>query len=181
MSLGIRIEGGGEFLKLQIEGRKLDASVRQAIRDLAKEGRREVIDALGSAKTGRTYGAHKGRSFYRRAQRNVTLFGGVQAKVTRNVASKRATKAYTASAPGEAPANVTMTLRRALRTKAPRAEKGYGIKVFAYRGTAFYRHMLEFGTEHIDPRPLWGPIQQKLEAQLESRVLAAVQQFEIDI
>jgi hypothetical protein len=178
MSLGIRVEGGGEFLKLQIEGRKLDERVRQSIRDLAKEGRREVVDALRSSKSGRAYGGRTGRSFYRRTRQTVTLFGGVQAKVSRNVAAKRVTKAYTASAPGEAPADLTGTLRRAIRTKAPRAEKGYGIKVFAYRGTAFYRHMLEFGTEHIDPRPLWGPIQDRMEAQLEGRILAAVRQFE---
>lgn len=178
MSLGIKVTGGGEFLKLTIAGRKLDEQVRKEIRDLAKEGRQEVVAALRAEKSGKKYGALKGRSFYRRQTQTVTLFGGVQSKVTRNVAASRKTKAYTASAPGEAPASQTGTLLRAIRTKAPRAEKGYGIKVFAYRGTAFYRHMLEFGAKHVDPRPLWGPIQQRLESQLEARIMQAVHRFE---
>lgn len=180
MSLGIRINGGGEFLKLQIAGRQLDEQVRKEIRTLAKEGRQQVVAAIRSEKSGRRYGAMRTRSYYRRQTQQVTLFGGAKAQVTRNVAASKAVKARTASAPGEAPASQTGTLLRAIRTKAPRAEKGYGIKVFAYRGTAFYRHMLEFGATHLQPRPLWGPIQERLEGELEARILQAVQRFEAE-
>ncbi|MDQ1078006.1 hypothetical protein [Pseudoroseomonas cervicalis] len=178
MSLRIKVEGGGAFLQMQIAGQQLDKAVQDEVRKLAREGRQAAVAAIRGAKSGRKYGAQSSRSYYRRVRQEVTVFGGKQAKVTRNVRQTKATKAYTASAPGEAPAVLTGTLLRAIRTKFPRSQKGYGAKVFAYRGTAYYRHFLEFGTSSgLAKRPLWSPIQERLEAQLESRLLTAVDRF----
>lgn len=178
MSLGIKIEGAGVFLQMQIAGRKLDEAIRRDIRALAKEGRQEVVQRIRAPKSGRKYGGTTARGFYKTVRQTVTVFGGTQAKVSRNVRGQKATKAYTASAPGEAPAVLTGTLLRSIRTKLPRTEKGYGVKVFAYRGTAYYRRWLELGAKQMEPRQAWGPVQEKMEAQLEGRILSAVRRFE---
>ena len=195
MSLGIKIEGGGAFLKLQIAGRKLDEQVRKELRALAAEGRAQVVAAIRAPKSGRKYGGVAARGYLRRQRVEVTTFGGGKAKVSRPTLRTKKTRPYTASAPGQAPAIHTGTLLRSIRTKLPAREKGYGVKVFADRGTAFYRHMLEFGRGTLAkkgayrgrnigvilPRPLWSPIQQRMEAQLEGRILRAVTTFEADI
>lgn len=180
MSIGLRIQGRDGFLKMQIAGRQLDANVRGVVRDTAKEYRKKAADEIREPKTGRVYGARKGRRIYRVVREQVRVFGGGTAKVARLQRKSVATKLHTASSPGQAPANYTGTLLRSLRTKFPRREKGYGAKVFALRPTAWYRHMLEFGTKHAAPRPLFGPLQDRLEGELESRILRAIDRFERD-
>lgn len=184
----LKISGRDEFLKLAIESAKLDEAIRKDIRDLAALYRQRLVSELRAVKSGRQYGPAV-RTAYRRTRRTVTLFGGMTARVPSITRTPKATKTYRASAPGEAPAMLTGTLVRSIRTKYPRAEKGYGVKIFAHRGTAFYRHFLEFGAGPARkgrrigaggiraPRPLFSPMQEKLEADLEAKIQAAVAQF----
>lgn len=196
MSLGIRVDGGDGFFALRIQQEKLSASIRQSIRDLAQTYRTRLVNELSRPKSGRQYGARKG-AIYRRQRVAVTLFGGQQARVTRNVRGSVETVAYKASAPGEPPARRTGNLIRAVRVKLPAQAKGYGAKVFAHRGLAFYRHFLEFGTNNPDspptrvrrkrnankalgrvlPRPVFSPLSVQLDRDLSARVIAAVEAF----
>lgn len=188
MSLRIGIDGRDGFLALRIQQAKLDERIRESIRELTRQYRAELVSQLRSPKGGRLYGQQKARSFYRRQRVTATIFGGQQVKVSRNVRVTKATKAYRASRPGEPPAVFTGTLLRSIRTKFPSREKGYGAKVFANRGTAFYRHFLEFGAGpprrgrkgtggYRAPRPVFSPLQARLEVELSGRVLAAVNSF----
>ena len=187
MSLGIRVDGGDGFFALRIQQEKLSASIRQSIRDLAQTYRTRLVNELSRPKSGRQYAARKG-AIYRRQRVAVTLFGGQQARVTRNVRGSVVTPAYKASAAGEPPARRTGNLVRAVRIKMPSQAKGYGAKVFAHRGLAFYRHFLEFGhgparkgrkgrTGYAAPRPVFSPLSAQLDRDLSARVIAAVEAF----
>lgn len=190
MSLDIRItQGRTAFLDLAIQGARLDQDVRAAVREMAAGYRAKVVTELRSPKSGRRYGAQRGRAFYRRVTRQVELFGG---KTGRYRAVQRVTgntRAYTASAPGQAPATRSGTLARAVRAKIPGRGKGWTARVFADRGTAFYRHFLEFGhgparkgrkgrTGYAAPRPIWSKYQAQIERELPQRVLAALDRFQ---
>lgn len=188
--LGIQItQGRTAFLDLAIQGAQLDADVRKAVRDLTSLYRKRVVAELRSPKSGRKYGARTGRAFYRRQRRTTQVFGRT-ATYTANVRVKGRTRAYTASAPGQAPAAFTGTLARSVRAKVPARGKGWSARVFADRGTAFYRHMLEFGTKQrqtkrprrsvgaVAPRPIWSRLQADVDRALPAAVLAAVERFQ---
>ena len=187
MSIGIKAEGGQSFLAMQIQARQLDQQIKTEVRALAREGRQKAANAIRSGKSGREYGATNARRAYKRVRRTVETFGGNKGSYMGLLRAQRAQKAYRASAPGEAPASPTGTLLRSLRIAYPTREKGYGAKVFANRGTAFYRHFLEFGTSErrtkkraagrIAPRPLFSPLQREMEGELESRLLRAIARF----
>ena len=188
MSLDIRIDNPGAFLDLKIQQGKLDQAIRRGIVELTRQYRQQLVSELRRPKSGIFYAARGARSFYRRQRVQTSLFGGQTATVTRQVRVTRATRAYRASRAGEAPAVFTGTLLRSIRTKYPAREKGYGAKVFATRGLAFYRHFLEFGhggarkgrkgrTGYAAPRPAFSPLQARIERELPERVLAAVDGF----
>jgi hypothetical protein len=190
MKIGIGIQGRGEFLRLEVEGAKLAGSIRDDIRQLAGVYRARVIAELRRAKSGRQYGATTGRQVYRRTSRMATVFGGMQKKVSTVRLVTTNTRAYRASAPGEAPATLSGTLAGAVRAKISPPSKGLGATVYAGRRTAWYRHLLEFGTKQrtsvrskrgkggnrgsVQPRPIWGPLQDRLQAELFAKVEAAV-------
>ena len=187
MSLGIQIQGADGFLALRVQQEKLNESIRDSIRSMSREFRSEVVNAITRPKGGRMYGASR-TAIYRRQRVKTTLFGGQQAMVRRVVRVQTQARAYTASRPGEPPASRTGTLARSVRTKFPSQGKGYSAYIFAYRKTAFYRHFLEFGagaarkgrkghTGYRAPRPVWSPLQTKIEAELSTRVLGAVEAF----
>lgn len=191
MSLDMRItQGRTAFLDLAIQGARLDQDVRAAVRALANEMRDRVIAELRSPKSGKQYGARSGRSFYRRQRRSVELFGGKRGSYSAAVLTKKRTKAYTASAPGQAPATFTGTLARAVRAKIPGKGKGWSARVYADRGTAFYRHFLEFGTGPratrrprrsvgaLAARPIWSRRQAQIARVLPQVVLVAVERFQ---
>lgn len=191
MSLDMRItQGRTAFLDLAIQGARLDQDVRKAVRELAATYRAKVIAELRAPKSGTKYGARAGRSFYRRARRSVEVFGGRTARYTATVRANKRTKAYTASAPGQAPAVFTGTLARSVRARTPAKGKGWAARVFADRGTAFYRHMLEFGTKQrftkkprrnvgaVAPRPIWSKYQAEIDRALPQAVLAALDRFQ---
>jgi hypothetical protein len=155
---------------------------------MAKQYDRELKDALRRPKSGKTYGAGKGGAF-RRGTRQTVIFGR-EVKVRAVFRRTVATKAYRASAPGEAPAIRTGNELRAVRVKA----RGYRATVFVHRGLAGYRHLLEFGTKArvqrtskgktvnrnvgaVAPRPVFGPLQAKLDGELLERVNRAVDVF----
>lgn len=192
--IDLKISGRESFLDLQIAGRQLDATIRNAIRDLSREYEAKAKAALRAPKSGKRYGARTGRQSYRRATVKTTVFGRLAkyrtvAKVARN------TRAYTASAPGQSPASFTGAEVGAIKVKYPSREKGYGAKVYADKGVAFYRHFLEFGTGpriqkrgqggkivnrnvgSIAPRPLFSPMQAQMEAELLRRVERATDLF----
>lgn len=184
MSLGIKVAGGDGFLALRIQQEKLNERIRANISSMSREYRAEVVRALTAPKGGRRYGGKK-TAIYSRQRVTVTLFGGQTATLRKNVRSKISAVAYTASRPGEPPASRTGTLVRAVRTKVPSRGKGWSTYIFAYRGTAFYRHFLEFGAKRPSrgrggyraPRPIWSPFQRRIEAELSTRVLGAVDAF----
>lgn len=177
------VEGRRTFLDLQIQAGRMEDDIRKAIREMASAYRARVVAAIRAPKSGRQYGARSARAFYRTERRAVTLFGGRRGTYRAAVRATKATKAYRASAPGQAPATVTGTLLRSIRLKPGR--KGLSARVFASKGTAFYRHFLEFGhgparkgrkgrTGPAAPRPLWSPLQAQILRELPTRVLAAL-------
>lgn len=191
--IGLRVEGRETFLDLQIAGRRLDETIRTTIRETAREYQGRVKAMLSRPGSGKQYGARKGRRVYKRARRKTVVFG--QAASYRTVVKvERRTRAYTASAPGQPPAQFTGTLFRSVRVKFPSRQKGYGAKVYADKGTAFYRHFLEFGTAprvqrrwrgktvnravgRVAPRPVFSPLQARLSEDLERRILRATDLF----
>ncbi|MBP8295220.1 MAG: hypothetical protein KAX84_03870 [Burkholderiales bacterium] len=189
MSLDLRItQGRTAFLDLAIQAARLDQDVREAVRDMAATYRGRVIAELRAPKGGRRYGERTGRSFYRRQRRSVEMFGGKRGTYSAVVRSTKKTRAYTASAPGQAPATYTGVLARAVRSKIPARGKGWSARVFADKGTAFYRHFLEFGhgpgrkgkghTGFAAPRPIWGKYQREIEAELPRRIVTALERFQ---
>lgn len=168
--IDLQVEGAGEFLRLKIEAAQLDEGIRSEIRKVTREGRAALIAAISQAGTGRTYKAAGTRR-------------------TRMFSKARRIPAYTASAPGRPPARASGNLVSAVRTKYPRAEKGYGAKVFATRGVAFYRHFLEFGAGPAKKgkrpgaggrraaRPVFTPLQREFEGKLAAAIERAVDKF----
>ena len=163
--IGISSDAGA-LLRLKIEAAEMDAEIRAAIRKIGREGRAAAIAALSKPGSGRTYKAA--------GERRTRLFSRA-----------RRIPAYTASAPGQPPAKASGNLLASVRMKYPAADKGYGVKVFAKRGDAFYRHFLEFGAGPAKkgkrkgaggiraPRPIWSPLQK----QFEGRVIAAIEEI----
>lgn len=201
--IDMRITSGRTaFLDLKIAQGKLDQAIRQSIRDLAREYRNKLLGELRSSKRGRRYAKRSGRAVYRRVRATVTI--GNQKRTGRVIRAARANVGtYTASAPGEAPAVATGTMQRAIRTKIGGRNGAFSARVFADRGTAFYRHFLEFGTGprvtrraklvngksrkqravarasagSLAPRPVFSPLQSRLTRDLEARVAQAVAGF----
>jgi hypothetical protein len=186
------ISNRGAFLKLATDAAALDADLRGVIRDLAREYNQIVAAELRRPKSGILYGVRTGRARYRAVRRRVELFGGVQRTVVRRERLKTSrVRSWRASRPGEAPAVFTGNLLRGLRVAFPSREKGYGAKVFSRRGIAGHRHLLEFGTAErvqrtwrgkvvnrkvgrVAPRPIWSPLQKRAMADLERRLLRAI-------
>lgn len=183
-------QGRTAFLDLQLQGAKLDQDVRTAVREMAASYRARVVADLRAPKSGRQYGARNARSFYRKQRKTVQLLGGKRGSYMATVRSTKRTRAYTASAPGQAPAVFTGTLARSVRSKVPAKGKGWSARVFASRATAFYRHFLEFGTApratkrparnvgRVAPRPIWSRYQAEIERELPARVLTALDKFQ---
>lgn len=183
-------QGRTVFLDLLVQQGKLDQDVRAAVRALANEMRARIIADLRAPKGGRQYGARKSRAIYRRVRRQVTLFGGAQGSYRATQRVKSRTRAYTASRPGEAPAVFSGTLARAVRAKVPQRGKGWSAYIFADRGTAFYRHFLEFGTDQrqtkrprrnvgrVAPRPVWSKRQAQIERVLPRVIGLALDRFQ---
>lgn len=189
------------FLDLAIAQGRMRDDIRASVRLLAREYRARVVAAIRSAKRGERYARRAARSTYRRQRQMVQLFGGrtATARVVRGIQVRTGT--YTASAPGEAPANFTGTLLRSLKTRFGVRDGAMFARVYADRRTAFYRHMLEFGTGprtirratlragrgvrqaqrvgsgSIEPRPLFSPLQAQLERDLMARVQRAANAF----
>jgi len=191
--IGLSITGDKTaFLDLQIAGRRLDETLRATVRDMAREYNGRLKAELSRPKGGKQYGASNSRIF-RRTKRKATVFGK-PVTIRAVTAVQRKTRAYTASAPGQPPAQRTGNLLRSVKVKFPARQKGYGAKVFADRGIAFYRHFLEFGTKQriqrkfrgkavnrsvgrVAPRPVFSPLQAQLEAELQRRLTRAADLF----
>lgn len=183
-------QGRTAFLDLQLQGAKLDQDVRTAVREMAASSRARVVAELRAPKSGQQYGARRARAFYRKQRKTVQLLGGKRGSYMATVRATKRTRAYTASAPGQAPAVFTGTLARAVRSKIPGKGKGWSARVFASKATAFYRHFLEFGTAmratkrpprhvgRVAPRPIWSRYQAEIERELPARVLAALDKFQ---
>jgi hypothetical protein len=213
VTIEVEITGRGEFLRLAIEAGRMDQAVRDAVRNLSRQYREKAVAEIRRAKSGKAEAARRSRGYYRRVrEKGVELFGGATGTVSRLKYTARRTGAYRASRPGEAPASLTGTLARSVRAKYPsRGSNGYGATIYANRGTAWYRHLLEFGTRerfmrqrrkagagvassHVSgrsrakgaagksvgrvlPRPLWTPMQARLQADMEAAVLRALAEF----
>lgn len=187
--IDLKITGRETFLDLQIAARRLDETLRTTVRDLAKRFETDLKNELRRPKSGKAYGAQSSRTAFRRSSRKTVIFGRA-AKVRTVVRRTVKTRAYRASAPGEAPASFTGNELRSIRIKS----KAYGATIFADRGTAFYRHFLEFGTKAriqrsqrgkavnrnvgaIAPRPVFSPLQARLDVEMQDRVERAVDLF----
>lgn len=187
------IDGRKTFLALTIEGRRLDATIRESIRDISREFEAKLKAEIRRPKTGRAYGATRGRRSYRK-QRVTEQVLGKSMTYTKIVGRTIRVRAGRASAPGEAPGVFTGDLVRSIRTKFPAQGKGYSARIFANRKTAWYRHFLEFGTKtriqkrsrgravnkavgRIEPRPVFTPMQAALQQKLFGRVERAVDLF----
>jgi hypothetical protein len=191
----VSIQNRGVFTAMANDAAMLDADIRAAIKDIAREYNRIVAMELARPKSGRvygetTFGAAGGRQRYRQVRKRVELFGGKTAMRTQRVAIKgKQTIRYRASAPGEAPARFSGNLIRGLRIAFPSREKGYGARVFTRKGIAGHRHLLEFGTQdryqptkkggrrfvgRVLPRPIWSPMQKRALDDLQRRILRVI-------
>ena len=170
MSVGLKVEGAGEFLRMKTNAQKLDNEIRAAVRKLGAEYRAKVVAELSKPGTGRLY---KGATGRRRR-----FFSPVQQRPT-----------YRASAPGRPPARMSGTLLRSVRIKFPRKGNGYSAVVFEHRGIAFYRGWLEFGAGPAKrgkrkgaggeraPRPVFTPLQKQLDGDLTATIQKAIDNF----
>lgn len=195
--IGLQIQNGGAFLKMATDAAALDADIKAAIKQEAREKLAMVRSILSRPATGRLYGSRQFgggsvRQRYRTVRKRVELFGGKRGTVTRRIAYKQAkTITYRGSAPGQPPASFTGNLVRSLRQSSPTREKGYGAKVFAHKGGGWHRHLLEFGTgryrikrgpkakganakTHMEPRPIWTPMQKRALDDLQRRLLRVI-------
>lgn len=166
------VEGSGEFLRIRTNAVKLDNDIKAAIRKLTRDARADLIKELSKPGTGRSYGAAKSVRIKKR------LF-----------LKDRQRPAYTASSPGRPPARMSGNLLNSVRTKYPAASKGYGAKVYATKGLAFYRHFLEFGAGPAKKgkrkgaggvrlaRPVFTPLQAKLDGKAIEAIQQAVNNF----
>lgn len=187
--IDLKITGRETFLDLQINARRLDETLRTTVKDLARSYEAALKNELRRPKSGKAYGAQTSRFAFRRSSRKSVIFGRT-ANVRTIVRRPVKTRAYRASAPGEAPASFTGNELRSIKVKT----RGYSATIFADRGIAFYRHFLEFGTKArtqrtqkgksvnrnvgaIAPRPLFSPLQARLDGELQSRVERAVDLF----
>jgi hypothetical protein len=189
--IGVSIGNRGAFLKLATDAAALDADLRGVIRDLAREYNRIVATELRRPKSGILYGARSGRGRYRAVRQRVELFGGIERTVVRRKQLKSGNvRSWRASRPGEPPAVFTGNLLRGLRVEFPSRLKGYGARVFSEKGIANHRHWMELGTgrfyqgkgkskraaakTHVEPRPIWTPLQKRAMDDLERRLLRAI-------
>tara|TARA_R110000751_G_scaffold307640_1_gene430345 strand:- start:32969 stop:33562 length:594 start_codon:yes stop_codon:yes gene_type:complete len=187
------ITGRKTFLALTIESRRLDATIRDSIRDLSREFEAKLKAELRRPKGGQAYGVNKGRRSYSKRRVTETVLGKSMT-FTKIVGTTKVVRAGRASRPGEAPGVYTGNMVRSIRVKYPAQGKGYSARIFANRKTAFYRHFLEFGTKNrvqkrsrgntvnksvgrIAPRPVFTPMQADLQARLFGRVERAVDLF----
>lgn len=149
----------GDFRRFEQRTGAAFQPARRFVSQLAKEAKADARAALRGSRSGRRYGGGNDRSVYKLVKRRAVL-------------GSARTRAYTASAPGEAPARRTGTLLRAIRSarvKGKRgADAGFTFFVFADRRTAFYQRFLEFGVRRfgIAPRPLFGPLQDRYQRRL---------------
>lgn len=187
MSLQMKIDGADGFFALRIQQARLEERLKETIRGMSRDYRARVVSLLSAPKTGAFYGARRA-SIYRRTRATTTLFGGQTAKIRRVQRTSTNAVAYRASAPNEPPAVRTGTLLRSINVKFPARGKGFSARVYAYKPVAFYRHFLEFGagparrgrkgrTGFRAARPLWSPLQAKIEQELSGKVLGAVDGF----
>lgn len=170
MSVGLKIEGGGEFLRMKINAQKLDNEIQASIRKLSNEYKAKLVAELSKPGTGR-------------------LYKGTTSRRKRFFAKAQERPAYRASAPGQPPARMSGNLLRSVRLKFPRKGKGYSAVVFEHRGIAFYRHFLEFGAGPAKkgkrkgaggvraPRPVFSPIQKQIDADLTGAIERAIGNF----
>jgi hypothetical protein len=203
VTIGLEIEGRTAFLDLQISQARLRQQIREDVRLLAREYRAKLIAAIRGSKSGRRYARRSGRKVYRSKRERVQLFGGRTGSLRRITATTVNVGTHRASAPGEAPASFTGTLLRSIRTKFSVRRDSVFARVYADRSTAFYRHMLEFGTANatrrgvksrlkkgrqtvfvsrlgkgaIAPRPVFSPLQAQLQRELVARVERAAAAF----
>lgn len=99
---------------------KIEGTASRRMQEAVNEVRNTVLETLS--------GSRKGRTYYVPGTR----------------------KKYTASAPGQAPAQATSALRQSIKALV----KGVGDKVIGMVGTSLdYGRMLEYGTSKMAPRP----------------------------
>jgi len=115
-------------IKLKLDTKELMSNLNQSasrrMLKAANEVRTEVLKTLSGSRSGRTY----------------TVPG-----------TKRT---YTASAPGEAPAQATSDLRKSVKASV----EGKGLSVLGkVKATASHALPLEFGTRRMAPRPFMKP------------------------
>lgn len=162
-----------DFKRFETRTSSIFKPARAVVAELAKAAKGDARAALRGARSGRRYGGGEDASVYRLVKRKA-------------VKGSRKFKAYTASAPGEAPATRTRTLLagiRSARVRGKRGEdRGFSFFVFASRRTAFYQRFLEFGTKarrrggRILPRPLFTPLDAKYQNLLRARIPLALEQ-----
>jgi hypothetical protein len=158
--VNLKIARSGSFLDLLVDADIIERGQKAELVSLSKEGRADLIQMLDEPKSGIEYGAGK-RRFYK-------LVSGIALKKSGQG------KAWRASAPGEAPAVRTGTMRRNVRAIVPRKSGGFSSMVFVDRRAAFYRFMLELGTVNIAPRPAIGPLVSHYESIAPGRLQAAL-------
>jgi hypothetical protein len=178
----IKITGHNTAFDLVVIADRIDGTVKSTIREIGSEARVYVKGSITSpAKSGRDYGRLSGRRALRR-------LGGRNGVIQRRLVK---VKAYTASAPGEAPASFTGALARSIGVVVK--DKGYRLHVFAAAKLAPHRHLLELGTDErvqkstgrrvgrVQPRPFIAPAQdlfgEILAQRLELRTARDVEAF----
>lgn len=125
----------GEAFRQLIESKKLEAGLRDDLREVAQAAVAEIrATLLSGGRSGRRYRVGAQRRY---AARGVSFGGGAKFRRFRG-------RTYTASAPGEPPARLTGTLARALKASLGKRGKLSAFVTVRSR-TGFYGLFLEKG------------------------------------
>ncbi len=132
-------------------------------------------DAMGDVRAALTSGGRSGREYSGRQQRYRARKMSKLLTATLGVKQSFQLGKYRASAPGEAPANVTGTLAAALKAGVGKKSDGTRAYVIVRSRSGFYGRFLEKGSKNISKRPFLLPVENKYEAVLEARIIAVTE------
>lgn len=160
---------------------EIDRIVKARVKRLIQRYERIVQDMIRLPKTGRIYGGEQTVNFVafdeKTQAHRVVEYTVNKGKSLTAKSKKNRYGVHQASAPGEAPARDTAALAKGIGAVV--TEQGdtilaeIGVSVESGRGAPVsssgrsIAEMLEFGTIHMEPRPLWRPALEQLKAEAD--------------
>ena len=164
----VEVTKPGDMFRQLAQSQTFAKEIRQALAATAREALGDVRAALTSGgRSGREYSGRQQRFRGRKASRQ--LGGLISNKQSFQIGK------YRASAPGEAPANVTGTLAAALKAGIGKKSDGTRAYVIVRSRSGFYGRFLEKGGKNLAKRPFLQPVENKYEAIFEARAQAVLE------